>query len=141
MATQKLGREARADPMVEVRRQDVEQFIGCDDGPATVMRPQYELFPDGSYLTWPFRADSLEDDAESLARAIDEKGVPLMRSLDSRSAVEAALRDWTSDHVRLTRLPALLLAGGNEAAAREAIADELERVRDISDAGFVEASA
>jgi hypothetical protein len=135
LASRKRGAEVDADAMVGVRHAGVERRVpfGGKVYDATIFRPLYELLPDREYQTWTFHDRNIEEQAESLARAIDEHGGVLMRQLTTLDCIEHALRDWAFADVRRTRVPLVLLEKGNLHAARAAFDRFARELRDSTD--------
>lgn len=125
LATEKRGGEVDADPMVGVRYEPVEKIVRSSASvQPTVIRPLYELIEGGEYQTWSFNERNLATQAEALAEALVSHAIPFFESLTTVTAIEEALRSWSFADRRRTRLPALLLAQGDEEGARAAIERE-----------------
>jgi hypothetical protein len=131
LASQKRGGEVDADPMVGVRYEPVEALLpSAAPYDATVFRPLYELLPGGGYRTWSFDPESIDEQAASLAEAIEQEAMPFMRSLGSPEAIAEALETWAFADVRRRRLPAFRLAQGDIDAARAEVDRERSQLED-----------
>lgn len=122
LASEKRNGEVDADPMVGVRYRPAEDLMpASSERNPTVFRPMYELLPGGGYRTWSFNEENLEAQADSLVDLVDQRASPFMASLSTASAIERALVTWAFADVRMRRLPAMLLARGDEVGARAEI--------------------
>lgn len=139
LASHKRGGEVDADPMVGVRYEPVERLIPSSEShDATVFRPLYELVPGGGYRTWSFDVGDVEEQADELAEAVEEVGMPFMDSLASRDAIEQALTSWAFADVRRRRLPAFRLAEGDEVGAREELDRQKAILQEVTDPAMLE---
>lgn len=138
LASHKRGGEVDADPMVGVRNGAVEHLVGSGPGEATLFRPLYELMPDGGYRTWSFNEHDVDEQADALADAVTDIGIPAMADFASLEQLEAGLREFAFADIRRSRLPALLVTVGDRNAARRQIADELSRLQQLGDLPMAE---
>ena len=138
LASRKRGGEVDADPMVGVRHDEVEGLMPTPSGEAepTILRPLYELFPDGGYKTWSFTEANLEEQAEALVQSVVEHGQGLMHELKELDAIAEALTEWAFSDTRRTRLPVVLLLQGDVASAEAEVARQREMLADVGDASI-----
>lgn len=139
LAARKRGDGVDADPMVGVRYEPVERLVpSAAVHDATVFRPLYELIAEGGYMTWAFDQENINEQADALAKAIQEIAGPFMESLASPEAIEKALTSWAFADVRRRRLPAFRLAEGDVAGAQEELGRQKARLEEEHDPAMLE---
>lgn len=119
--------EVEINPVVGIRNQAVERMVAEFHGekfhpylPPTVSTPIGYVMPEQRYIAWVFGQGNNSEQARDLVAAVEDHGLPFMRSLIDLPAVCDALKRRLGHDLEY-RLPVVLSLVGEDKEAHTAV--------------------